>query len=110
MREEFDRLDQGSMNIVEYKACFHTVSKYSGTSISIESEQIWKFMKGFYGTYQLATAQMVVLGATFQNIIEHAKMNESIIQATQGGTKRCIVMVSLVDMYPKVDTFLVKVP
>lgn len=56
MREEFDRLDQGSMNIVEYKACFHTVSKYSGTSISIESEQIWKFMKGFYGTYQLATA------------------------------------------------------
>lgn len=46
------------------------------------------FMKGLDDTYKLAMTQMVVLGSSFQSIIDHAKMIESIIQDTQKGTKR----------------------
>lgn len=47
-----------------------------------------KFFIRLKGPYQLATAQLVGLGACFQKIVEHAKLIELIIQATPGGTKK----------------------
>lgn len=79
MHEYFDHLEQVSMTVIDYKAQFHTLSRYSTTSIFIESEWIHKFMKGLDGTYQSTTTQGVVLRDSFQSIIGHAKITELII-------------------------------
>lgn len=73
MHNRFDNLEKGSMTIAKYATHFYTLSKYSATSISIESERILKFIKGLDGVYQLVTTQMVVLGSSFQSIIKHSK-------------------------------------
>lgn len=98
------------MTIAAYKACFYTLSKYSSASISTEFEWTQKFIKELDGTYQLAIAQMVVSGASSLSIIEHSKIIELIIQDTMEAPRRCIIIVSLVDMSLEVDIFLVEVP
>lgn len=45
-------------------------------------------MKGLDVSLQLVTTQMVVYGASFQSIIDHAMMTESILRASQEGAKR----------------------
>lgn len=88
MFEEFDHLEWGSMTIFKYETHFHTLSKYSVASISIEFEWIKKFIKGLYDNYHLCTTYMIVSRDLFQSIIEHAKTIESIIQDTPKGTKK----------------------
>lgn len=66
------------MFIAEYESCFHALSSYSIVRISIELENIHKFVKGLEGPYQLATDHMVVSGPLFYITIEHAKLIESI--------------------------------
>ena len=46
-RDEFDRLEQGSMAVSEYEARFHELSRYAMSSISSKFEQIRKLVKGF---------------------------------------------------------------
>lgn len=46
IRDEFDCLEQGSMSIAQFEAYFYALSKYSYTSISIESEKIQKYIRG----------------------------------------------------------------
>lgn len=75
------------MSIVEYEKHFYILSKCLTTSNFIEFKSIQKFVRGFDGLYKLATTKMVDLGAYLQSIIEHTKFIESIIQATQVGTK-----------------------
>ena len=82
-RDEFDYLQKGSIIIAEYKACFYFQSRYSYDSISTESEKIQKSVKGLDVSLQLATSQMVVLGAPFQSIVDHTKMTEDIISVSQ---------------------------
>lgn len=82
IRDEFDILEQGFFTISKYKACFNALSLYSTTGISTESKRIKKFSK------RLATAQFVVLGGSFQSIIENAKLIKLISQDTQEGTKK----------------------
>lgn len=60
MFEEFDHLEWGSMTIFKYETHFHTLSKYSVASISIEFEWIKKFIKGLYDNYHLCTTYMIV--------------------------------------------------
>ena len=79
MRDEFDHLEQGSMSIAKDEARLHALARFLAASISSKYERIQKFIKGLDGSYQLATTQMVVSGASFQSITEHTKMTESII-------------------------------
>ena len=92
MRDEFDHLEHGFMTVTEYEAHFHALSRYSYDSISTESENIQKFVKGLDVFLQLATSQMVVFVASFQSIMDHAKMIEGILQVSQ----RCTILVSLI--------------
>ena len=87
-RDEFDRLEQGSMTVSEYEARFHELSRYAMASIPSEFERIRRLVKGFAGYLQEATASLVLSGGSFQSIIDHARMIESIRQARQGGGKR----------------------
>lgn len=73
MHNEFNNLEKGPMFIAEFGARFLSLSKYVATSISIESKQIWKFVRGLDSTYQLTTTQMVVLGASFQVLLSILK-------------------------------------
>lgn len=45
------------MTVVGYKEYFYALSKYSVAIISIESNNIQKFLKGLDTTFQLPTAQ-----------------------------------------------------
>lgn len=65
MCDEFDYLDQGSMNVAEYEAHFYALSGYSYVSISIESEKFQNFVKGLDISLELATSQMVIFEASF---------------------------------------------
>ena len=65
MWDEFDHLEQGSMIVAEYEIHFYALSRYFYNSISTEFEKIQKFVKGLDVSLQLATSQMVVLGAFF---------------------------------------------
>lgn len=75
------------MTIIEYEAGF---TLYLGIQHQhlCQVQEDSKVCKGINGTYQLATTHMIVLGAYFQSIIEHAKMTQSIIHATHEGTKK----------------------
>ncbi|KAF3645078.1 hypothetical protein FXO37_21138 [Capsicum annuum] len=90
MRDEFDHLEKGSMTVVEYEASFYALCRYSYDSISIEFEQIRKFVKGLDISLQLDTSHMVMFGASFQSIMDHAKMTEGILSASQGGAKMAL--------------------
>lgn len=46
MRNGFDRLEQGYIDVNEYEACLYSLSRYSYASISTKSEKIQKFVKG----------------------------------------------------------------
>lgn len=74
--------------IQQYEAHFYALFRYFYDSISTESEKIQKFMKDLDVSCQLATSQMVVLEAPFWIIVDHAKMAEGILSASQGGTKK----------------------
>ena len=65
MWNEFDHLEQGSMTVVEYEACFHALSRYSYDSISTEFKKIQKFMKGLDVFLQLVISQMFVFAVSF---------------------------------------------
>ncbi len=65
MRDEFDHLKKGSIIVIEYEAYFHALSRCSIISIVTESEKIQKLVKELDTTFQLASSQMVVSGASF---------------------------------------------
>lgn len=103
IRDDFDHLGQGSMTIVKHDVYFYTLSRYATTSIFIELERIKKFVKGLVGYYQLATSQIVISGASFQSIVDYARMIELICQITQSGgdVRKSINKVSSVEMLSK---------
>lgn len=76
------------MTVVEYETYFPAPSRYFYDSISIESENTQKFVKGLDVSLQLAMSQMVVLRVFFQSIMDHAKMTEGIIYSSQGGANK----------------------
>lgn len=80
---ELDHLVKGSVTNAELQVCFHALSRYCYSSISIESEKIYKFLKG-----QISTIYMVALEKLFQSIVDHGNIPESILQESQEDTKR----------------------
>jgi len=83
-RDEFDRLEQGSLSVSKYEARFHELSCYAISSIPIEFERIFKLIMGFASYLQEITTSFVLSGGTFQSIIDHARMIESILHFRQG--------------------------
>lgn len=51
IKDEFDRLDQGSMTIIEYEVNFNALSRYYIANIAIESEKIEKFVNRLDTTF-----------------------------------------------------------
>ncbi|XP_055830852.1 uncharacterized protein LOC129899876 [Solanum dulcamara] len=61
-RDEFDRLEQGSLSVSEYETRFHELSHYAISSIPTKFERIHKLVKGFTGYLQEATSSLVLSG------------------------------------------------
>lgn len=66
------------MIVAECKTCFFTSSRYSISSIVTKSRKMWKFVKRLDTMFQLATSQMVLLGALFKSLVDHVKITEAI--------------------------------
>ncbi|KAF3645196.1 putative NAC domain-containing protein 2-like [Capsicum annuum] len=73
--------------VIHWEACLR---RYSYDCISTESEKIQKFVKGLDVFFQLVISQMIVIGAPFTSIVDHAKMTRSILSASQGGAKKVL--------------------
>lgn len=65
IQDAFDHLNKNSMNIVEYKACSHALSRYLAVGIYTKFERIKKFINGLEGPYQLDNTYVVILMAYF---------------------------------------------
>ncbi|KAG5586511.1 hypothetical protein H5410_046945 [Solanum commersonii] len=70
--------------VSKYEAHFHELSRYAMSSIPTEFERICKLIMGFASYLQEITVSFVLSSGTFQSIIDHARMIESILHARQG--------------------------
>lgn len=76
------------MSVSEYEGRFHTLSKYTLSSIPTEFERIWHFANGLAGYLLEATTFLVLVGGPFQSVVDHAHHIEHIRQNRQNSRKR----------------------
>lgn len=66
------------MAVSDYEARFYTLSKYTLSSIPTKFERIRQFSKGLARYIQEATTSLILIGGTFQSIVDHGRMIERI--------------------------------
>lgn len=66
------------MFVTAYEARFHSLSMYSLQLLLIQEEKIRRFVKGLNARLQLVTLQMVTLGKSLKEMVEHAKNVEDV--------------------------------
>lgn len=64
-KDEFDRLDQGSLYFSKYVTHFYELSHYVISSIPTKFEQISQLVNGFTNYIQEATISLVLSSGTF---------------------------------------------
>lgn len=72
LRNQFVRLEQGSMTVTQYEVGFQELSMYAIVILSIEEEQIHCFVRGLRPLLRIGTLPLVTSGPSYLDIVDHS--------------------------------------
>ncbi|XP_059295585.1 uncharacterized protein LOC132048921 [Lycium ferocissimum] len=79
-KDKFGNIDQGKSSVAVYESRFHFLSRYALQLLPTEEERIRRFVKVLNTALQLSALQLVAAGASFQEVVEHVRVDEGIRQ------------------------------
>ncbi|XP_015078162.1 uncharacterized protein LOC107021966 [Solanum pennellii] len=88
LRDQFSRLEQGSMTVSEYEARFHELSRHATMILPTEGERVRCFVRGLRYRLRVDTEHMVSAGRSFLDVVDHARSMEHIHREAQGGSDK----------------------
>ena len=88
LRDQFSRLEQGSMTVSEYEARFHELSRHATMILPTEGERVHCFVRGLRYRLRVDTEHMVSAGRSFIDVVDHARSMEHIHHEAQGGSDK----------------------
>jgi len=87
-RDQFCRLEQGSMSVAEYETRFHELSRYAEMILPTEEERVRCFVRGLRLQLRLETQSLVSAGRSFLDVVDHASTMEHLRREAQGGSEK----------------------
>ncbi|KAH0642117.1 hypothetical protein KY289_033091 [Solanum tuberosum] len=84
LRDQFCRLEQGSMSMAEYETRFHKLSLQAEMILPIEEERVRCFVRGLRLKIRLDTKSLVSVGRSFLDVVDHASTMEHLRREAQG--------------------------
>ncbi|XP_049400026.1 uncharacterized protein LOC125864110 isoform X3 [Solanum stenotomum] len=86
LRDQFARLEQGSMTVSEYEARFHELSRHAAMILPTEEERVRCFVRGLRLQLRIETQSLVSAGRSFLDVVDHARTIEQLRREAQGGS------------------------
>ncbi|XP_015159123.1 uncharacterized protein [Solanum tuberosum] len=86
LRDQFARLEQGSMTVSEYEAQFHELSRHAAMILPTEEERVRCFVRGLRLQLRIETQSLVSAGRSFLDVVDHARTIEQLRREAQGGS------------------------
>lgn len=76
LRVLFSRFEYGSMIVLEYESHFHELSMHGTFILNFEYEKFYCIVRGFRLPIGIATKTLVVVGRSFYEVLDQARMME----------------------------------
>ncbi|XP_015169165.1 uncharacterized protein [Solanum tuberosum] len=86
LRDQFARLEQGSMTVLEYEARFHELSRHAAMILPTEEERVRCFVRGLRLQLRIQTQSLVSAGRSFLDVVDHVRTIEQLRREAQGAS------------------------
>lgn len=88
LEDQFSRLEQDSMKVIEYEAYFYELSRYSKSILTIEYKRVYCIIQGLRLHFCMSTQSLVVVGRSFAKVFDHAQHMEEKHHQDQGESNK----------------------
>ncbi|WMV30471.1 hypothetical protein MTR67_023856 [Solanum verrucosum] len=86
IHDQFSRLEQGPMTVLEYEAWFHELSRHVTMILPPVEERGRCFVCGLRYHLRVDTEHLVSTGLSFIDVVDHARSMEHIHRESQEGS------------------------
>ncbi|XP_015169465.1 uncharacterized protein [Solanum tuberosum] len=88
LRDQFARLEQGSMTVSEYEARFHELSRNAAMILPTKEETVRCFVRGLRLQLRIETQSLVSAGRSFLDVVDNVRTIEQLCHEAKGGSDK----------------------